>query len=124
MPKTPQPGMGSPRKRPDVPSSSTQTGTSPSPSRRDPYRDLSGAYAEETSPDRIVGGHSARRVVKTGVTGTNRTPVPRPGRDWTVVRRCEECKGPVYAVRSGSDYAEQTEHRRGCSRAVSTNEGS
>ncbi len=83
---------------------------------RDPYADVQKAYADEVSR----GDRSDSRRVRTGLTGSNRTPVPRPGRDWTVTGRCAECKGPTVSLQrvtpGGVDYAEQTEHRRGCSR--------
>lgn len=80
-------------------------------SRPDPYRDLEVAYAAETSARESQGA----RVVRTTTAGSNRTPVPRPGRDWTVTGRCAECKGPIVELRRGADYATQTEHRPGCS---------
>ena len=79
--------------------------------RNDPYADVQKAFADEVSR----GERSDSRKVRVGETGSNRTAVPRPGRDWTVIRRCEECKGPVYALKREGDYAEQTEHRPGCS---------
>ena len=75
------------------------------------------AFEEDTHSDRGLGNVVRTADMDHPARGSNRTAVPRPGRDWTVVGRCPECKGPVVKLRRENDYAEQTEHRKGCSRA-------
>lgn len=98
---------------PGPPGRPTSTGTT-STRRRNPYYDITQAYAEEI--DR--GDRADRRRVRTTDLASNRTPVPRGNIPWTIVGRCGKCRGPIVATRTGADYVEQTEHRPGCPDAL------